>query len=154
LTTSLDTGWDSMGRWGLDVDSCLPLVDLLFVNESEAEKLSGHREPDLAARALQQRGVVEVAIKLGGRGCVVYTETKRIAVPAFDIAAKDTTGAGDCFAGGFLAALHRGLDLRAAARLANAVGAMSVEHLGTVAGVRSWDETLSWIAKARERSPE
>jgi sugar/nucleoside kinase (ribokinase family) len=149
LTTSLDTGWDSMGRWGLDVDSCLPDVDLLFVNESEAEKLTGLDDPDAAARALQDRGAAEVVIKLGGRGCVVYAEAGRMAIPAFAVEVKDTTGAGDCFAGGFLAALHHLLDLRGAAAVANAVGAMSVERLGTVAGVKSWHETQSWMAGAR-----
>ncbi len=145
LTTSLDTGWDSMGRWSLDIDSCLPDVDLLFVNESEARMLTGHDDPERAASVLQERGAAEVVVKLGGRGCVVYAGAHRFAAPAFEVAVKDTTGAGDCFAGGFLAALHHGLDLREAAMVANAAGAMSVERLGTVSGVRSWGDTLSWM---------
>jgi sugar/nucleoside kinase (ribokinase family) len=145
LTTSLDTGWDSMGRWSLDIDACLPLVDLLFVNESEARMLTGLDDPDAAAHVLRERGAAEVLVKLGGKGCVLYSATGRIAVPAFAVTVKDTTGAGDCFAGGFLAALHHGLDHREAARVANAVGAMSVEHLGTVGGVRSWEETQAWM---------
>ena len=62
--------------------------------------------------------------------------------------AKDTTGAGDCFVGAFLASLHHGLDYLQAARVANAVGAMNVEKLGAAQGVRSWEETQAWI---RER---
>ena len=91
---------------------------------------------------LLDKGAGEVVIKLGGRGSLVYAVGERIATPAFEIAVKDTTGAGDCFAAGFLAALRRGLDYPAAARVANAVGAMSVESLGAVAasgtGTRRW----------------
>jgi ribokinase len=57
----------------------------------------------------------------------------------------DTTGAGDCFAGGFLAALCRGLSFPEAARVANAAGALSVSGLGATAGLKNWDETLAWL---------
>jgi sugar/nucleoside kinase (ribokinase family) len=57
----------------------------------------------------------------------------------------DTTGAGDCFAGAWLAATCRGCAPREAARLANAVGAQVVETLGAVEGVKSWDETQTWM---------
>jgi sugar/nucleoside kinase (ribokinase family) len=149
LTTSLDTGWDAQGRWNLDIDPCLPFTDLLFVNGSEATMLSGVDDPDAAAQVLLDKGAGEVVIKLGERGSVVYAGNERIAAPAFEVAVKDTTGAGDCFAAGFLAALHRGLDYRSAARIANAVGGMSVESLGAVGGVRIWEETMNWIAAAR-----
>jgi tagatose kinase len=58
----------------------------------------------------------------------------------------DTTGAGDCFTGGFLAALHRGNTLIEAARLANACGALSASRMGSVAGLLGYQETLEWVA--------
>ena len=88
-------------------------------------------------------------IKVGGRGSLVYAGGERIATPAFEIAVKDTTGAGDCFAAGFLAALHHGLDYPEAARIANAVGAMSVESLGAVGGVGNWEQTMAWLSSAQ-----
>jgi ribokinase len=57
----------------------------------------------------------------------------------------DTTGAGDCFAGAFLAALLRDLSYSEAARFANAVGALTIQQLGAVEGVRSFDETEAWM---------
>jgi sugar/nucleoside kinase (ribokinase family) len=58
------------------------------------------------------------------------------------VAAVDTTGAGDCFAGGFIAALQRGKSPLDAARIANAVGALSVSAVGATAGVVDWDTTV------------
>jgi sugar/nucleoside kinase (ribokinase family) len=152
LSTSLDTGWDARGRWVEDVRPCLPHTDLLFVNESEAKMLTGIDDPDAAVCRLRAGGATDVVVKLGERGCVVYQGDSREAFPAYDVQVIDTTGAGDCFAGGFLAALHRGLSYADAARLANAVGALSVERLGTVLGVRSWAETEQWMATARLRA--
>ena len=59
----------------------------------------------------------------------------------------DTTGAGDCFVGGFLAALQHGLSYEEAARFANAVGALSVQRFGGTPGLLSFDDTLAWIAE-------
>ncbi len=45
LTTSVDTGWDSRGRWMLDLGPALRYTDLLFVNEAEAFLLGWFRGP-------------------------------------------------------------------------------------------------------------
>ncbi|HWE00130.1 MAG TPA: PfkB family carbohydrate kinase, partial [Bryobacteraceae bacterium] len=54
-------------------------------------------------------------------------------------------GAGDCFAGAFIAALERKLPPEAAARFGNAVGALSVQQIGATAGVLDWRATQEWI---------
>ena len=149
LTTSLDTGWDARARWMIDLAACLPHADLMFLNESEAENLTGTTEPDAVVRELRGRGARDVAIKLGERGSIVYWDDEKYSAPAYQVKVLDTTGAGDCFAGAFLAALHRGHSYPEAARFANAVGAMSVRELGTVKGVRSFEETERWMATAR-----
>jgi sugar/nucleoside kinase (ribokinase family) len=145
LTTSLDTGWDARGRWIEDIGPCLPHTDLLFVNESEAQMLSGERDPEACVVRLRSLGTSNVVVKLGARGCIVFWGKDIHELPAFPARVKDTTGAGDCFAGAYLAALHGGRNVRDAARLANAAGAMSVEHLGGVQGVRSMQETEQWM---------
>src|SRR5262249_16632583 len=137
LTTSLDTGWDARGRWLADIQPCLPYVDLLFLNEDEARILSGCSDPDRAAERMRALGATDVVIKLGPCGCAVYTACVVQRFPAFEVEAVDTTGAGDCFAGGFLAALNRGASYSEAAHFANAVGAMCVQKLGAVTGIRS-----------------
>jgi sugar/nucleoside kinase (ribokinase family) len=145
LTTSLDTGWDARGEWRAVIDPALPYTDLLFVNCDEARLLSGEDQPEAAARYFLDRGVESVVVKLGASGSVLYTVHGAISAPAFEVEVVDTTGAGDCFAGGFLAALGRGLPCAEALRFANAVGALSVQALGAVGGVRSFDDTLDWM---------
>ena len=145
LTTSLDTQWDAKGRWLEDLAPSLPYVDLLFVNEDEARMLTGHTAPEEAARVLRDCGAAVVAVKLGARGCAVFTSEGRIDSPAFEAPAVDTTGAGDCFAGGYLAALQRGASHAEAARFANAVGAMTIQKLGAVEGVEDRVATEAWM---------
>jgi sugar/nucleoside kinase (ribokinase family) len=141
MTTSLDTGWDSRGEWAAVIDPALPHTDLLFVNHDEADRLSRGS----GAEYFLKCGVTHVVTKLGAQGCSVRSAEDGFDVPGFAIHVVDTTGAGDCFAGGFLAALEHGLHIAEAARFANAVGALNVQHLGAISGLRSFEETLGWI---------
>ena len=145
LTTSLDTGWDARGRWIEDIGPGLPHTDLMFVNDTEAMMLSGMDDLDAAAGNLIDRGAREVVVKTGGKGCVIHSPNSRVEVPGFPTTVVDTTGAGDCFAGGFLAALHRSRSYEDAARFANAVGALNVQKLGAAQGVLPYEETEQWM---------
>ena len=69
-------------------------------------------------------------------------------IPGFEVEVVDTTGAGDCFTGGLIAGLRRGLPLLDAARFANAAGALSVQKLGAVNGIRTLQETEAWLQTA------
>jgi sugar/nucleoside kinase (ribokinase family) len=69
------------------------------------------------------------------------------------VKAIDTTGAGDCFAAGFLAATLDGASLAEAGRFANAVAALSVQKIGAVTGVLSKPDTERWIAETPTRDP-
>jgi sugar/nucleoside kinase (ribokinase family) len=151
LVTSLDTGWDASGRWLEDLAPCLPDIDLLFVNEDEAAKLSGTAVAADAASRLHESGARTIVLKLGACGCRVFTVDGEIRIEAFEVPAVDTTGAGDCFAGAFLAALAHGLGFEDAARFANAAAALAIQHLGATDGLRSWDETRAWMESARVR---
>jgi ribokinase len=59
--------------------------------------------------------------------------------------AKDTTGAGDCFVAGFLAARARGESLVDAGRFANAVAAKSVEKIGGAVGIPPYNQVKEWM---------
>lgn len=147
LTTSLDTQWDSLGKWMLDLAPCLPHVDVLFANEDEARTLTGATDPARMAGVLRERGARTIVLKLGAQGCAVFTAEDEWHVPAFSVPVVDTTGAGDCFAGAYLAAMLRGLPPARTARFANAVGALVVQTLGAVDGVLPYAETEAWIAR-------
>jgi sugar/nucleoside kinase (ribokinase family) len=147
LRTSLDTGWDARGEWMEVLAPCLPHVDLLFANLDEARHLTGREDEAGAAAFFADRGVETVAIKLGANGCFVRTIEGAAHFPPIETTVADSTGAGDCFVGGFLAALDRGLPVHRAAEAANAVGAMSVRRLGAVAGVGTWEETIEFMSR-------
>ncbi len=121
-------------------------TDILIPNETEFVQLSRalklSRSLDEAALAkldlvaLQKLcrgfGVSSVIVTLGSRGCFVSLADRGELVPAFKVKPVDTTGAGDAFVGGFVAALARNpTDVIAAARQANAVAALSVTKPGT-----------------------
>ena len=127
------------------VGPCLPHLDILFTNDAEAEKLTGSADPEMAARFFRERGARDVVIKLGAQGCIVFDGSDVHREPAFKVKALDTTGAGDCFAGAFLAALYHRASTQEAARLANAAGALSVQGLGATAGLLRYEETLAWM---------
>jgi len=110
--------------------------------------LTGCDQPADAARVFRDAGAGCVVIKLGARGCAVFDCGDERRVAAFPVDVVDTTGAGDCFAGAFLAGLVLGLSLEESARLANAAGALSVGALGSTDGLRSYEETRAWMARA------
>jgi sugar/nucleoside kinase (ribokinase family) len=147
FSTSLDTGWDARGEWMGVLAPCLPHTDLLFANEDEGRMLSGETGSAGMSKFFRERGAQTVVLKLGARGCEVYSEQGSFSAPAFAVEPVDSTGAGDCFVGGFLSALQRGASLREAAKLANAAGALSIQKLGAVPGILPLEETLAWMAQ-------
>ena len=144
LRTSLDAQWDTQGEWMKVLAPSLPFTDYTLLNEDEALHLTGSSDPENAAHVLRERGARHVIIKLGPRGC--WADGTYL--PGHRVEAIDTTGAGDCFSGGFVAAMERGLSTVDAARMANAVGALAVQRVGATAGVLDWDATETWLRSA------
>ena len=101
---------------------------------------------------LRERGAKVVVIKEGECGCTVFSDGEEFSVPAYSVEVVDTTGAGDCFCGGFLAGLYRGFDLRQAARLANAVAAHGIQKIGGIDGVVDFNATTEWMRTAEGKN--
>lgn len=117
-----------------DMAPALRYVDYLFPNEEEAKLLTRKDSVEEAAEELQKAGVSHVVIKCGKRGCYAATQTETFWAPAVgQVRCVDTTGAGDSFAGGFLAALSEGKTIRECADFANQCGARAVEAVGATA---------------------
>jgi sugar/nucleoside kinase (ribokinase family) len=72
--------------------------------------------------------------------------------PAYDIKVVDTTGCGDAFDAGFIAALHHKMDAETALRFAQASAGLVATGLGSDAGIVSFEDTLatmkSWKVKS------
>jgi len=84
-------------------------ADLLVPNRDEAAALTGVADPSGAARALAAHAR-EVVVKLGAQGALWTDGETQVHVPAVDVLAVDSTGAGDAFAAGLLAARLAGAE--------------------------------------------
>ena len=119
-------------------------------NEVEAEEITGIPVNDLesakkAAAWFRDKGVRDVVITLGSKGVFVSSKGREEIVPAFKVDAVDTTGAGDAFNGGLLAALSRGDDLWDAARFGQGLAALSVQRIGTTPAMPKLEEIEAFL---------
>jgi ribokinase len=125
-----------------------PLVDLLVVNEGEAERLGGVGESEAAVDALRRAGAGAVALTLGARGSLFAYATGLIHTPALAALVVDTTGAGDAFAGVLVGALyHRQLPPPAALTAAAAAAALTVQRPGAASAFPSRAELDAIFAR-------
>jgi ribokinase len=124
------------------------LVDYLTPNRGEVERLTGQAGVAGAATALRERGVGTVVVTLGEDGALVCGATRARPVPGFAVNAVDTTAAGDAFNAAFAVALAEGRDLVAAARFANAAGALTCTRRGAQDSLPKRSEVDGLLADA------
>ena len=145
VLTSLDPVHDASGRWDR-LHASLPHLDLVCPNLDEARGISGRTSAADCAGWLRDRGAGRVVVKMGREGAYALDGDGHEGehVPAFEVRAKDETGAGDAFAAGLLFALSQGWPLAGATRLANAVGALSTTAVGASAALPDLDDALAF----------
>ena len=143
-TLAVDTTRAKRGETLDDVAELLPCMDYFLPNESELATLTGDDDVRENIAALIERGLPCAAVKVGGKGCLIARRDELIEIPACPVEKViDTTGAGDCFAAGFLWALSEGWQLAECGRFACAVASLSVEQVGAVAGVTNSAAAMS-----------
>jgi 2-dehydro-3-deoxygluconokinase len=98
----------------------------------DAVELTGLQSPDHICDFYLRLAPL-VVLKCGAEGAILATRESRSRIPAYKVEALDATGAGDCFAGNFLARLLAGDAPLEAARYANAAAALSTTGYGAVA---------------------
>ena len=111
------------------------LVDVLTPNQAEAAALTVIDVTDVAsaesaARALVQRGVRAVVVKMGEAGAFYLSDGDSGYVPPFEVQAVDTVAAGDAFGAAMTCALAEGKSLSEAVRSGAAAGALAVTRPG------------------------
>lgn len=101
------TGGDTMNYWINDFRpqllETLKQWDFLLINDSEARLLSGEHNLRRAARKIMEMGPKILVIKRGEYGAILFHADCHFMAPGYlldDVF--DPTGAGDCFAGGFI----------------------------------------------------
>ena len=111
-------GGDTMNYWIGDYrDELLATIrewDFLLINDSEARMLSGKHNIKHAAKVILDMGPNTLVIKRGEYGAILFRRDSHFMVPGYLLEEVfDPTGAGDCFAGGFIGYLaEQGCDLK------------------------------------------
>lgn len=104
-------------------------VDLFFCNEEEAKSLTGIDDPIGCAAKIHEHAE-NVAMTLGPNGSIIMHGGEAIAIEGVSVAAIDTTGAGDMYAGGLLYGITNGMSWKQAGHLASHAAARIVSQLG------------------------
>jgi sugar/nucleoside kinase (ribokinase family) len=154
--TSLDPGWAPDGRWALPtLLAALPHTDVFMPNRKELAAVSSQPDIEAGAHWALDLGVRQVVVKDGPRGATLFRgEAPPLSHPGYEVAVRDTTGAGDSFDAGFLYGFLTGLPPGASLKLGNACGALAAGALGGTGGFRSLAEVRSFLEARGEQSPE
>jgi sugar/nucleoside kinase (ribokinase family) len=145
--TSMDTCFDGKGIWFPLIEHALPHLDIVMSSLPEAQHYTGQETPPAIAEFYRSFGVETVMVKLGADGVYVENGHEAHLIPAHEVNVVDTTGAGDAACAGFLHGYLHGWDLVRCGKLANAIGALTVQTMGGSEGVRSLDEALAYVEK-------
>ncbi|MGB1036471.1 MAG: PfkB family carbohydrate kinase, partial [Candidatus Puniceispirillales bacterium] len=116
----------------------LPLVDLLIVNHIEAEALL-----EATGKAVHEMDIPHLIVTRGADGADYSGIDGQFHIPALNVTAVDTTGAGDTYLGYVLAQLDLKMPIQDAMRIATAAAAIQVTRHGASAAIPDMAETLN-----------
>lgn len=127
--------------------AALGMADIALPSEEDAVALTGLTEPDAIADFYLKLAPL-VVLKLGRRGVMVATPERRVTLPGRQVEAVDATGAGDTFAGNFLARRLLGDTAEEAAGYANAAAALATTGYGAVAPMPGQEAVRAFMNQA------
>ena len=125
-----------------DKREALKYIDILKVNEHEAEVLTGFKDFKQAALQLAEWGVKEVLLTLGSLGSIIYAEGTFFKIPAYPAKnVVDATGCGDTYSMGYLYMRNKGSSYEEAGCFAAALSTIKLEKSGPFSGTEEqvWD---------------
>ena len=125
-----------------DKREALKYIDILKVNEHEAEVLTGFKDFKQAALQLAEWGVKEVLLTLGSLGSIIYAEGTLYKIPAYPAKnVVDATGCGDTYSMGYLYMRNKGASYEEAGCFAAALSTIKLEKSGPFSGTEEqvWD---------------
>lgn len=131
-------------------DDLLRMVDTLIVNHSELEMLSQRSlstkdDVQNAMRGLKSLGISNVITTLGDQGSYLLNDELNIHIPAFQVQAIDTTGAGDIFCGNLAVQIALSTPWEEALRFSSAASAISVMREGALNSAPLREETQAFL---------
>jgi len=146
--TAFDCTYDKDGLWLQKIKKALQFADIFIPSYEEAVAITGKVDTSEMARFFSNYGLRVFGVKLGAKGSYLtdFENEYRIgAFPADQVV--DTTGAGDCYMAGFLAAYPESRDAGEAGVFASAAAKFCVEALGATSRIPSFETVKAYIAK-------
>lgn len=142
IVLSLDPGRSAEN---LDFRRILRRTDLLFINKQELKDYFkiGPNESELRKFAKTFPGIV--VVKMGKEGAIATDGFEYCTSGVFEVPVRNTLGAGDSFAAGFITAWTRSENITQALNVANAVAALTIMHDGAQNGQPSLDQTAKLL---------
>ncbi len=113
-------------------------VHIIFANEDEARAFSGKQVPEEALEFISQYSDIAV-VKIGAKGSLISHEGTVYRINETQRNKIDTTGAGDLYAGGFLAALCGGKDFNQCGKWGSILAGNVIEIMGTKMDSERWN---------------
>ncbi len=144
---SLDPGPEPAMRYGKHLKALLPEIDIFLPNEQELIALTGGAPFRESIQEILDAGGRAIVVKRGRKGCVIAYDDVYIDIPAFEIQAKNTTGAGDSFGSGLILGRMVGLSWAASGVLGNAMGGLASTGKGSGADEWSPHHVIDLIEK-------
>jgi len=144
----------------LDVDNLYPgleglleQIDYIVSSEEFPLRYTGKEELFAALFEVRRRHPKArlVAATLGSDGVLGLEGDRFIYVPAYDVRARDTTGAGDVFHGALCYALLEGWAVERALEFSNAMAGLSCEAVGARGGIATRAQAEELMASGRRR---
>ena len=120
-------------------------IDILFISHEEAALLWPEIDDETLIDTLAAAGPSEVLFKRGGGHSTAVIGSQRYESPVFNVPVQETTGAGDAFAGGYLAARLERLVPSERLRQAQATGAICVSGAGDYENLPSAQELATFL---------
>ena len=125
-------------------------VDIIFANEEEAYEFSGCSNAYDALCHISEMCELTI-VKTGMKGALIKRGDEVVEVGIMAAAKRiDTTGAGDFYAAGFLAALSEGMTLRQCGTIGAIAAGKVIEVVGTTLPEEAWLEISKLVERVRQ----
>ena len=124
------------------------MADIVKVSDDELALFSESADMAQGCQYFHDLGVKIVLVTLGGDGCLVSQNNKQYVVPAYEISAVDTTGAGDSFIGAILFQISQNQpkddfyanDMKKFIEFAGKVSGLVCSKIGAMSALPTFDE--------------
>lgn len=120
-------------------------VEIIFANEDEARAFT-QKDAEAALDEIAEYANIAV-VKIGAKGSLIKHNGQKLRIEETKRNKIDTTGAGDMYAGGFLAGLCKGEDLTKCGKLGSILAGNVIEIMGTKMDAQRWTKIEEEIAE-------